>query len=153
MKFMLNILLLILFHSLLVGCVKTVTYTGYTFDDDALATLKEGETRKSVVLKRLGSPSAKSSFGEETWYYIALEQENVAFLKKKLRSQKILAITFDDQVARSIRYYNAKDARQVTLSAEAVVTDGHDLGVLEQLLGNIGRFNSDPSAAKPTRPE
>lgn len=153
MKFTRHLLLVAAVLLFLPSCVKTVENIGYTFDKDAVAGLKAGETRKAQVLNSLGSPSAKSTFGAETWYYISSEHESIAFLRPKIKSQRVVAIVFDEaQLVSDIREYDVKDARAIALSADVTETEGHDLGMMEQLLGNVGRFNSDGSSGKKRKP-
>jgi outer membrane protein assembly factor BamE (lipoprotein component of BamABCDE complex) len=126
------------------GCIKTVKMLGYTPESDKFDQLVPGKTRKAVVKRELGSPSSISTYGKDTWYYISTEQESVAFLSPKIKSQKVVAIEFnEDQTIRLISKYDEADARDVKLSNDTTKTEGHDAGALGQLLGNVGRYNSD----------
>ena len=136
---------LMLFSALLIsGCVKNNYVNGYNFDEAAIAKLVDDKSGKSRVRTILGSPSSVSNFGEETWYYIRREYENTAFFPKKLTSQDVIAVRFDsaDRVV-SIKQYNEQNARQIAVTDDQTSTEGHDLNIIEQLLGNLGRFNSN----------
>lgn len=124
------------------SCIKTVQPIGYTFDEKMLEKIIPNESSQAVVQQFLGSPSSKSVFGKETWFYIAQQYENRAFLKPILVSQKVVAIEFDNQVVSAIKTYTANDVKDVELVKDATPAEGHDIGIAGQLLGNIGRFNS-----------
>lgn len=134
------------------ACVKTVRQVGYNFENAKTDSFKVGKTRKALVKRELGSPSIISTYGDDTWYYIATEYESVAFFKPKIKQQRVLQVKFNkDQTIKSIKEFDELDARDVSFSAEKTKTEGHDIGILGQLLGNVGRFNSSgKDAAKPT---
>jgi outer membrane protein assembly factor BamE (lipoprotein component of BamABCDE complex) len=132
------------------GCVKNITTSGYNFDESTLARLLSEESTKPRVQRLLGSPSATSDFGQETWYYIHREFESVAFLPPKLKSQHVMAIRFDESgKIVSAKKYDEANARNILVSKEITPTEGHDLSMVEQLLGNLGRFNSTRDVLAP----
>lgn len=135
-------ILLVFLLFLVASCIKTVQPTGYTFDEKRLEKIVPGESRQTVVQQFLGSPSSRSAFGKEVWFYISRQYENKAFLTPKLISQKVVAIEFDGDVVSSIKTYTKDDVQNIKLVKDATPAEGHDIGVASQLLGNIGRFNS-----------
>lgn len=138
--------------SLLSACVKTVQNVGYSPEINKINNLVAGETRKAIVKRELGSPSAISTYGKETWYYISSEKESIAFFKPEVKSQTVVAIEFnDDQTIANIKKYSEKDARDIKIDKQVTKTEGHEQGILGQFLGNVGRFNTDgrDSAAMP----
>jgi outer membrane protein assembly factor BamE (lipoprotein component of BamABCDE complex) len=139
-----QIALLIVISASLSGCIKTVKNVGYNPEIDKINKLEVGSTRKAIVKRELGSPSAVSTYGKETWYYISTEKESVAFFTPKIKSQKVVAIIFDDnQTIAEIKKYDESDANDIKISKDETKTEGHDQGVLGQILGNVGRFNTD----------
>lgn len=139
-----KIALILLISASLGGCIKTVKNVGYNPEIDKINKLVVGKTRQAIVKRELGSPSAVSTYGNETWYYISTEQEHTAFLKPKIKSQKVIAIEFNpNQTIANISRYDEKDARNIKISKDVTKTEGHDEGVLGQILGNVGRFNTD----------
>lgn len=133
------------------GCIKTLQNVGYSPEIDKINSLVAGTTRKAIVKRELGSPSAISTYGKETWYYISTEKESIAFFEPKIKSQTVVAIEFnDDQTIANIKKYNEKDARNIKIAKETTKTEGHEQGVLGQMLGNVGRFNTDRRDAATT---
>ncbi len=139
-----QIALFMVIFATLGGCIKTVKNVGYNPEIDKINKLVIGKTRKAIVKRELGSPSSVSTYGDETWYYISTEKESVAFLKPKIKSQKVVAIQFNkDDTISKIEQYNENDAHDIKISKDETKTEGHEQGVLGQILGNVGRFNTD----------
>lgn len=110
------------------------------------------DSTKQDVRKALGSPSTTSSFGDETWYYISNQTERRIFTENEIDKQNVLAIKFrDDGLIDNVELYGLDDGRKFAFSDRITPTSGHDLTVIEQLLGNVGRFNNGiPGASQTT---
>jgi len=131
------------------ACETRKEARGYRFDEDRIARLKAGETTQDQVQQIMGSPSSASTFNQvnNVWYYIETQTEAFAFFPEKTRAQRVLAIEFDESaVVKDVRNYDLKDGKPITPVARETATRGKDLGVIEQLFGNLGRFN------RPARP-
>ncbi len=139
-------LLLCLVFLALAACSPKVDNRGYMKDGDVKDKIIVGKSTKDEVIVELGSPSAKSSFGAETWYYISSRQETVAFFKSEVVDQNVVRIEFNSEgVVSSVGNYNKENAKDFDLVKRTTPTEGHSMGVMEQFLGNIGRFNAPAS--------
>ncbi len=135
------------------GCIRNTDLVGYTFKNKDLSTIKPGKTSQQEIINLLGSPSTYSTYGNNSWYYIATEQESIAFFSAKIKQQKIVEITFDKKnIVNDVKEYSEKDASKIKIVNDKTLTEGHDIGIMGQLLGNIGRFNSEPGKPKITKP-
>jgi len=132
------------------ACSPKVNNGGYVNENDIKNQIVIGKTTKDDVKEAFGSPSAESSFGAESWYYISDRKEAYAFLKPTVVEQNVVRIEFDPTgVASTVESYSKKDGEEFDLAKRTTPTEGHTLGFFEQILGNIGRFNrpgSDSSA-------
>jgi outer membrane protein assembly factor BamE (lipoprotein component of BamABCDE complex) len=100
-------------------------------------------SNKGDVINALGNPSTKSTYGKETWYYISSKKQQQIISRDKTLEQEIVAITFDaTQKVENIELYSKDDMRKVALAKDKTPTAGHEMGMMEQLLGNIGKFNA-----------
>jgi outer membrane protein assembly factor BamE (lipoprotein component of BamABCDE complex) len=136
------------------GCQTRVQDLGYIPDPDALAQIKSGVQSKVEVAQLLGTPSTTAMFGEETWLYITARREAYAFFKPEITEQDVVAIAFNEAgVVDSVNSYVLKDGVAVNPVNQTTPTYGKQLTMLQQLLGNIGRFNGEsnnkPSGGKP----
>lgn len=131
---------------LLAACSPNVTTRGHVKDPEWKESITEGVSTRDDVLAALGSPSTRSSFGEETWYYITTIREQHAFLKPDVTDQHVLSVSFTlDGTVSGIMEANGDDLREVAVTERITPTEGHQLTFIEQLLGNVGRFNTPDS--------
>lgn len=135
--------------ALAAGCAPVVDQRGNLPDDDKLATIHPGVTNKDAIAQLLGTPSAKGTFDDRTWYYISKRTEQVAFFEPTLLDQQVVAIDFDNNgMVSDIRHLGMEDRRDVTPVARQTPAAGRELTILEQLLGNVGRFNTNSDKNK-----
>ncbi len=129
---------------LIPACVGQEEDSGYMRTNAEFGKIIIGTTTNKDVLELLGSPSSYSTFGDETWYYISTRKESVAFFKPKIIDQGATAIVFDKQgVVQSIQKFTEKDQQDIAISKEKTPTEGNHITIWQQLLGNLGRFNSE----------
>jgi outer membrane protein assembly factor BamE (lipoprotein component of BamABCDE complex) len=98
------------------------------------------------VAKILGTPSSIGIFNEKNWYYISRRTKQVAFLDPDVLDQQVFIVNFDDKgVVRGIDHKELKDGREIDPAPGATPAPGRELTFVEQVLGNIGRFNKSSS--------
>jgi outer membrane protein assembly factor BamE (lipoprotein component of BamABCDE complex) len=134
----------------LAACAPEVSTHGYRLDEAALARLAPGRTGRDETLQLLGSPSSIATFDDRVWYYVTQRTERMSFYQEEVVDQQVIAITFDDRgVIRSIDRENLADGREVALVDRETPTSGSELSLLQQFLGNLGRFNPEREADAP----
>jgi outer membrane protein assembly factor BamE (lipoprotein component of BamABCDE complex) len=127
----------------LVGCGPPVDLRGNDPDKSAMAAIRPGVTDKASVTKLLGSPSSVATFDPNTWYYISEQTQDIAFFKPALRDEKVVTISFDNKgVVQRVAYLGMKQHEDVEPNPDATPAPGREFSVLEQLIGNFGRFSS-----------
>lgn len=142
----------ILLSFLLLACSPIVNHRGHTEKDKFDGQVKVGVDSKADIRSRFGSPSSASNFGEETWYYISARKETKAFFKPETTEQEVTQITFaSDGLVKEIKQYSKEDGAQISAVEKTTPTEGHSLGFMEQVFGNLGRFNKDKSTSAPPR--
>lgn len=127
------------------ACAPRQDYRGAAIDEDKIKLVQVGQSTEAQVGALLGSPSTISTFPDwgVTYYYISSETETVAFLAPELIEQQVLAISFDkDNRVKEVKRYGLKDGKQIAFIDRETPTRGKEMTVLEQLFGNLGRFNS-----------
>jgi len=134
----------------LAGCTVSVDQRGNLPDPDKLATVQPGSTTKEQVAKILGTPSSASTFNDDTWYYISRRTRQVAFLSPTVLDQQVFIVNFDNKgIVKDIDHRTLADGEHITPAPGATPAPGRELTFIEQLIGNIGRFNS--GAATPSK--
>ncbi len=103
----------------------------------------EGQSGPEDVRALLGSPSTVSTYGHTTWYYINERKETLAFYAAEVADQNVVAIHFDENDrVREIEHYNKSQSKPVEFVTKETPTEGHEMTIMEQMLGNFGRFNA-----------
>jgi outer membrane protein assembly factor BamE (lipoprotein component of BamABCDE complex) len=135
------------------SCSPKVASIGYVSEGRIREMALIGKSSREDVQTRLGSPSAQSSFGEETWYYVTARKEAYAFLRPEVVQQDVVGVVFDGNgLVSRIDGYNINDSRDFKLVKRETPTEGHTLGFFEQVLGNVGRFNAPSQGGSTVAP-
>src|SRR5262252_10615282 len=137
-------LFLLLSATAVVSCAPAVEQRGNLPNPDKLAEIRAGSTTKDEVAKILGTPSSVSVFNnDKSWYYISRRTAQTAFFEPDVLDQQVYIVNFDDQgVVKAVDHKVLKDGHEITPVARATPAPGRELSFLEQLIGNLGKFNS-----------
>lgn len=128
------------------ACETTVNTHGFIPDEAALAKLKPGVQNRGQVAEILGSPSSVSNFDDSNWYYISRRTSSLAFFRPTVLEQEVVVVAFDGggRVA-EVQHLTLADGLPITPTSRETPTPGRELGILQQLIGNLGRFNPSSS--------
>ncbi|MGZ9033493.1 MAG: outer membrane protein assembly factor BamE [Rhodospirillales bacterium] len=130
---------------LLAGCAGEVNTHGDIIQDERLSRIIPHQHSQRDVLAILGSPSTLSVLDGEAWYYIGDRRESLAFFKPELLERETVVVSFDESgVVSSVDKASVDDENKIEVVERETPTHGSDLTMIEQFLGNIGRFNSEP---------
>lgn len=129
------------------ACSVVVEQRGDLPDPAKVATIKAGSTTRDAVTSLLGSPSSVAAFDPNTWYYISSRFETHTFTRPELVDQEVVIVKFNDaNVVTGVEHRNLNDSQPVELVNRETPAPGRELSFMEQLIGNLGRFNkSDDS--------
>ena len=121
---------------------------GNKVDPESMKELNPGTSTKADVSAIIGSPTARDTFDDNTWLYISeLTQQRIGRTLGELQ-QHVIVLNFDGQgVLKSINQLNQDDALPVTMIARTTASPGTEASFMQQLLGNIGRFNPTGTSA------
>ena len=126
------------------SCQDRISTHGYVGDPEAIARIEPGVHNRLEVAQFLGTPSTTAMFGEETWLYITEKRKEFAFFKPEIIEQQVVAIAFNDAgVVDAVDEYLLADGLLIDPVSRTTPTYGKQVGLLEQFLGNVGRFNNE----------
>lgn len=125
------------------ACAPIEHRAGNLPDQDQLSQIQPGVSAKEDVVKILGTPSTVGTFDSDAWYYVSRYTETTAFLSPDLVDQQVTIVTFDkDGKVEKIKRLGMEDGQEIQMVARTTPTVGNELGAVEQILGNLGRFGT-----------
>ena len=137
----------------LAACSPQVSQHGHTIDAESVARIKPGVTSREEVARLLGSPSTLATFEDDRWYYVTQRRESRSFFENRITEQDVITVSFDQRgIVQNIERHGMDQAMAVEPEPDSTQTLGNELSVVEQLIGNIGRFG-DPADTFGQRPQ
>lgn len=114
---------------------------GNKVDPDLIGELVVGTSTRADAQALLGTPSLRGTFDDEHWYYVGSITRPRVARTPAMESMQVVALSFDDGgVLREVKTLNEGDSRDVGMVARATPVPGNDQSIMQQLLGNVGRF-------------
>lgn len=130
------------------ACTPAVDLRGNLPSPDSLAQVKPGKTTRDEVQTLLGTPSTTATYGGESWQYISARTETTAFFKPEVKERKVISISFDRAgVVKDVIQRGLEDGLAIQTVERETPTAGKELSILEQLVGNVGKFSKDSKGA------
>jgi outer membrane protein assembly factor BamE (lipoprotein component of BamABCDE complex) len=122
------------------ACAPVYSYGGFLPErnDVALGDPQVGVDTRSTVQQRFGSPSTTAVFDQTAWYYVTSVQERVAFYNPETTDRRVMVVRFDGDTVSAVEKFGLERGRVIAYNDETTPTRGRELGLLEQLLGNVG---------------
>lgn len=115
---------------------------GNMVDEQQLKELVPGTSSKADATALIGSPTARATFDDNTWIYIAEVTQPVIAGTQSVNRQQVIVLSFDDGgILRNIDRKTKADALPVDVVARTTPSPGSDATFLQQLLGNVGKFS------------
>jgi outer membrane protein assembly factor BamE (lipoprotein component of BamABCDE complex) len=128
----------------LTACAADVNPRGNQPAAEMLAQIEPGKQSQSEVRSMLGSPSTISTFGDETWYYISAMTTQWAYRSTQELERQVVAISFTPNgMVKSVEIMDKSAGREVDIVDRETPTPGKEETVLQQMLGNLGRFKKE----------
>jgi outer membrane protein assembly factor BamE (lipoprotein component of BamABCDE complex) len=122
------------------ACSPVSTYSGFRPErnDVELPDPQVGVDTRATVQQRFGSPSTTAIYDQTAWFYVSSVQQRIAFYNPETTDRRVMVVRFDGDVVSSVEKYGIERGRIVNYNPEETPTRGRELGVIEQLLGNVG---------------
>jgi len=121
---------------------------GNKVDQEQLKELTPGTSTRADVAALIGSPTIRAPFDDNTWIYISETTQSQVGRMPAVLDQNVLLLNFDDTgVLRRIEAKTKEDGLPVSVVSRTTPSPGTEASFLQQLFGNIGRFNALGSSA------
>lgn len=136
--------------AILSACSPTQTNRGNMVEDFRMAEVTPGVSTRTNVLKSLGSPTTVAPFDENVWYYIGQKMEKRGIFDPEVVDEKVVVVTFNEEgIVDSMQELDRGRVDVPTVDRKTP-TGGNEITVMQQLFGNIGRFNRPEESAART---
>jgi outer membrane protein assembly factor BamE (lipoprotein component of BamABCDE complex) len=123
------------------ACSPRIDNHGNTVDPDRLAKVVPGTHSRNDVARLFGSPSSVSLFDGEVWFYVGDRTETLAFLEPEVTERQVVVVRFTGQgIVDAVDVFGRERGKPVEVVDRETPTSGNEITVLQQLLGNVGRF-------------
>ena len=150
-KIILKIIISISFLHLQSCGLKIVENHGQIYEQDVdFDNLKVGKITKKEVVNMLGSPSTTSNFdGEQSWFYISSEFKKFVFLDGENTDQKILLLSFNNEVLNDKEILSKKDINKIEYEETITESKSKKLNFIREFFRNLNPTGSNQSSERP----
>lgn len=125
------------------SCSPIVNLRGHSDELADYSQIIPGQSSKEDVQAILGTPSAKSNFGDDTWYYIMEKRETYGMFAPEVTEQNVTAVRFDSAgLVQELTKTDKEESKRVEYVEKTTPTEGRKMGIMEQLMGNFGKFST-----------
>lgn len=129
----------------LTACTPTVETRGNLISEHRQEQIQPVTSTKYDVSQLWGPPTLVSPFDEKTWYYVGKTTEVMGVFKEEVIKQQIIKVKFDNNYfVAELDIIDPSQAKDVDFVERTTATAGKDFTILQQLVGNLGKFNSVP---------
>lgn len=125
------------------ACTPTTATRGNYLNAEDVQSLQTGISTQRDVLNILGTPTSSAVFDKATWYYVGLKTEKESFFDEKVTDRQVYKIAFNDTgTIETIELVQGENI-DVPLSERVTPTSGNEITFVQQVLGNIGKYNKE----------
>lgn len=125
----------------LAACTAIYRNHGYIPRDEDLAKVVVGQSTTETVGRDVGRPSSTGLLTGGAWYYVGSRFRHYAGRAPQEVDRQVVAISFDDKgVVENVERFGLEKGQVVVISRRVTESGVKGVGLLRQLLGNIGNF-------------
>ena len=121
-----------------IACTPIVAQRGNLLEDHQMQQITVLESTRSDVLRNLGSPTTKSTFDSNVWYYIGQETEKRGILDPEVTNERIIVVAFNEEGFVDAMEEIDRERLDIPYVREKTPTHGNETTVMQQFLGNLG---------------
>ncbi|HNQ92102.1 MAG TPA: outer membrane protein assembly factor BamE [Alphaproteobacteria bacterium] len=146
-----SVLSLLILIAGLSACTPQVATRGNLLEDYQMKEILPGIDGKDEVMRKIGSPTTVAPFDDNVWYYMGQRTEKKGILDPKITQERIVVVSFDATDGKVDNVVERKDGREdVPIVQRKTPTSGNEFTFIQQMLGNVGKFNKAPESAART---
>ncbi len=137
------------FALLLPACSPTVTTHGNMLPPHKVAAVQPQVTTRADIVANWGPPTTVSPFDNNTWYYIGEVDSQKGIFQHDVEKRQLVKLVFDaNDMVTEITNVDPKLGHDVDVIARKTPSAGKEYTIVQQFVGNLGKFNKSDSATK-----
>lgn len=125
------------------ACQATYRNHGYVPPEEQLAQVVVGQTTQADIEGLLGRPSAQGLLTGSAWYYVGSRWQFYGPREPREIDRQVVAVSFaENGVVSNVERFGLERGQVVVLSRRVTDAGVSSLGLISQLLGNVGRVQA-----------
>lgn len=127
----------------LAACTATYRNHGYVPAEDELMQVVVGKTNQSELDGLIGRPSSQGLLTGSAWYYVGSRWEYFGAREPREINREVVAISFaEGGTVTNVERFGLERGQIVVLSRRVTDSGISSIGVIRQLMGNVGRVQA-----------
>ncbi|MCE9508629.1 MAG: outer membrane protein assembly factor BamE [Alphaproteobacteria bacterium] len=130
----------------LAACSPTVVTRGNLISETKFQQVQPKVSTRADVMQYWGPPTTTSSFDPNTWYYIGETTSQKGIYAPEVEKRRMIRVKFDpanNDTVVEVADLDPAEARDIQLVGRQTPAAGKDYTVIQQLIGNLGKYNTD----------
>ncbi|MFG6081632.1 MULTISPECIES: outer membrane protein assembly factor BamE [Paracoccus] len=128
---------------MLAACTATYRNHGYVPAEDELMQVVVGKTNQSELDGLIGRPSSQGLLTGSAWYYVGSRWEYFGAREPREINREVVAISFaEGGTVTNVERFGLDRGQVVVLSRRVTDSGISSIGVIRQLMGNVGRVQA-----------
>lgn len=125
------------------ACSAIYRNHGYVPTDADLAMVEVGTSTREDVGTAVGRPSSAGLLEGSGWYYVGSRWKHLGARAPQEIDRQVVAISFSDAgVVENVERFGLAEGRVVVLSRRVTDSNIKGIGLIRQLMGNLGRVSA-----------
>ena len=135
----------------LAACSPTITTRGNLVSATKFDLIKPNTSTRADVVQSWGPPTATSSFDPNVWYYIGETTAQKGVFAPEVEVRRMIRVKFDtnnNDTVTEVTDLDTTQAKNIDIVDRTTPTAGKEFTVLQQFIGNLGKYNTDSTAKR-----
>ena len=131
------------FAGILSSCAQPINIHGNRISLKSFDIIEPGKTTEQQVLEQLGKPVITQDYGPKSWIYIESKSQNTVLSGRRVYKSNDRKSFFNEKgIATSVDIIPYDKELNPNIATRKTPTAGQEITVLQQLIGNFGRFEN-----------
>ena len=128
------------------ACSPITATRGNLISDTKFQEVKPHSSNRAEISKIWGPPTTTSSFDGNTWYYIGETTKQRGVFAPEAVKRRMIRVKFDpadNDTIIEVSDLDINKAKDIALVERKTPTAGREFTILQQFVGNIGKYNTN----------